>query len=335
VKPEFVPPKGWLTSSQKMAGLVAEKDWSRTPLGPRADWSPSLTMAVEIILASAFPMALRWGPDFVLIYNDGYRPILGDKHPWALGLPAREAWSEVWPEIAPFHEALLEGRSPSIYAEDMLLRIQRHGAQWEDARFTLSYSPIKDDTAPSSVGGVLVTAVETTARVKAEAELSALNATLEQRVAEQSAERDRLWQMSQALLVVVGADGVFTAANPAWTRMLGWPIDEVVGRRHVDFVHPDDREGSEDALVRALEGPLPPFVNRCMHKDGGFSWIEWVASTTDGWAYAAGRNVTAQKLAEEELRTAQEALCAKARRWMRSASSPAASPMTSTTCWRW
>ena len=87
----YKPPEGWRTSSDEMTRLVQDMDWSATPLGPRADWSAALEMAIDIVMASAFPMALRWGPDFVLIYNDGYRPILGEKHPWAFGRPAREA----------------------------------------------------------------------------------------------------------------------------------------------------------------------------------------------------------------------------------------------------
>src|SRR5665213_2394788 len=112
---------------REMVALVRAKDWSATPLGPSDSWSESLKVAVDIVMASGFPMALRWGPDFVLIYNDGYKPILGDKHPGALGLPAREAWSEVWNEIGPEHEAILHGRSPGLFSQDLLLRIQRHG----------------------------------------------------------------------------------------------------------------------------------------------------------------------------------------------------------------
>jgi PAS domain S-box-containing protein len=680
-----------------MAKLVETKDWSETSLGARDGWSPSLRLAVGIILAAAFPMALRWGPDFVLIYNDAYRPILGDKHPWALGRPAREAWAEVWAQIEPPHLAILGRETPSIFAEDMLLRIQRHGALWEDARFTLGYSPIEDPTAPTGVGGVLVTAVEITDRVAAETALrrseeryelalgaagavgtwdwnivddlviangkfaelysvdparaaegapiaafvdgihpedrdrvyaeirrcidqhtdfaseyrlvqrdgsivwvyargrchyddagapvrlpgatvditdrklaeealsenrsylsdilassgegfyavdregrttlcnqaflgmlgfereedavgrklhdvihhthpdgaaydkadcpiyicastgeaahvedesffrlsgeafpveywvtpvfrdgvhqgaictfidiserraaeaelarseaqfrtfsqvmpnhvwasppdgqldwfnervyeysgaepgsldgtgwaemvhpedrpiaaerwqaalssghfyqtefrlrrtdgmyrwhiaralpirgpggeierwigtntdieeqkataealALLNRTLEQRVAEQAAERDRLWQTSQDLLVVVGGDGIFRAANPAWTSVLGWSPREVVGKSHLDFVHPDDRAGSEGALDDAMSAPLPAFENRCLHKDGSYRWISWIASSENGLVYATGRNITAEKEAAAELLVAQEAL---------------------------
>ena len=77
-----------------MAALIRARDWSKTALGPAEKWSPNLTLVVNIMLASGFPMAVRWGADFIMIYNDGYRPILGDKHPWALGLPFREAVPE-------------------------------------------------------------------------------------------------------------------------------------------------------------------------------------------------------------------------------------------------
>jgi hypothetical protein len=69
-----------------------------------------------------------------MIYNDGYRPILGDKHPWALGLPFDEVWPEVQPRLRPLHESILSGKRSALFAEDLLLRIQRDGEQWEDAR---------------------------------------------------------------------------------------------------------------------------------------------------------------------------------------------------------
>lgn len=112
-----------------MAALVRTKDWSKTALGAAEDWSPNLTMVVNIVLASGFPMAVRWGPDFIMIYNDGYRPILGDKHPWALGLPFREVWPEVQPQLGPLHEAILSGKRSAIFAEDLLLKIQRHAVE--------------------------------------------------------------------------------------------------------------------------------------------------------------------------------------------------------------
>src|SRR5579863_9815646 len=151
-----------------MSALIRAKDWSKTTLGDADRWPPSLTLVVNLLLAAGFPMAVRWGWDFVMIYNDAYRPILGDKHPRALGLPFREVWPEVQTQLGPLHEAILSGKRRAFFAEDLPLRIQRHGAEYEDARFTVSYSPVPDASVPTGVGGVLITAVETTNRVLTE-----------------------------------------------------------------------------------------------------------------------------------------------------------------------
>src|ERR1700741_5556777 len=155
-------------SAGEMAARVAAHDWSGTPLGPRETWSPSLKLIVATMRASQFPMALRWGPQFVIIYNDGYLPILGEKHPEALGARFREVWPEVQDQLGSLHHDLLSGKPEAMFAEDMLLRIRRRGMDMEDAYFTVSYSPVPDETAPTGIGGVLITAVETTKRVWAE-----------------------------------------------------------------------------------------------------------------------------------------------------------------------
>jgi two-component sensor histidine kinase/PAS domain-containing protein len=158
-----------LSVTSNMSALIRAKDWSKTSLGHPDCWPSSLTLVVNLMLASGFPMAVRWGPNFVMIYNDGYRPILGDKHPRALGLPFREVWPEVQAQLAPLHESILSGERSAFFEEDFLLRIQRHGSRWEEAYFTISYSPVPDASAASGVGGVLITAVETTNRVLMEA----------------------------------------------------------------------------------------------------------------------------------------------------------------------
>src|ERR1700684_1204443 len=162
-----------IPATSKMSVLIRAKDWSKTALGPADSWPPSLTLIANVMLASGFPMAVRWGSEFVMIYNDGYRPILGDKHPRALGLPFHEVWPEVQPQLRPLHESILSGKRSAFFAEDLLLRIQRHGAEWENARFTISYSPIPDQTTSTGVGGVLVNCVETTNRVLMEEALRA------------------------------------------------------------------------------------------------------------------------------------------------------------------
>src|SRR5260370_12946625 len=99
----------------EMARRVREVDWAKTPLGPPERWSPALKWAVGLVLASGFPKAVRWGPELILIYNDAYRPILGDKHPAVLGKPLREAWSEIYGELEPLNEDILADRRPAFF----------------------------------------------------------------------------------------------------------------------------------------------------------------------------------------------------------------------------
>ena len=146
------------------------------------------------------------------------------------------------------------------------------------------------------------------ARRIAEEQLRSLAASLESQVAERTRERDRTWNNSQDLLVVVDQAGVFQAANPAWERILGWTQSEVVGHRHTDFSHPDDVAGSEGALQVATHRRLPRHENRMRHRDGSYRWIAWVASPDDGLVYASGRHITAEKEAALELEAAQEQL---------------------------
>ena len=145
-------------------------------------------------------------------------------------------------------------------------------------------------------------------RRKAEEALAALAETLERQVEQRTRERDRTWQNSQDLLAIVGTDGTFLAVNPAWTTILGWAPEEVVGRHHVGFSHPDDRPASADAYAQALAGPLLQYENRVRHKDGSYRWISWVATSEGDRVYASGRHITAEREARQALESAQDQL---------------------------
>jgi len=259
-----------------------------------------------MILASSFPMAIRWGPELVLIYNDAYRPILRDKHPEALGRPLREVWWEVYSELGPLNEAILRGEREAFFAEDLPWTVQRQGTIVEDARFTISYSPIPDDAAPNGIGGVLTTCVETTERVRKEEALRVLNERLETEIAERIRERDRIWHVSEDLLGVSNFDGYFTSVNPAWTTLLGWSEDEIK-RMHVsELRHPDDAAHSMAGRRRLAEGvPTVRMENRFRHKDGSWRWLAWTLTVENGLIYLIGRHVTADKLAAEALRESE------------------------------
>jgi PAS domain-containing protein len=204
----------------EMARRIREMDWSATPLDNSHVWPQSLKLSIALILASGFPMAIRWGPELVLIYNDAYRPILRDKHPQALGRSLREVWWEVYPELGPLNEAILRGEREAFFAEDHSWAVRREGAIAEDARFTISYSPIPDEAAPHGIGGILTTCIETTERVRKEEALHLLNDRLEAEIAQRVRERDRIWQVSEDLLGVSNFEGYFTSVNPAWTALL-------------------------------------------------------------------------------------------------------------------
>ena len=143
-----------------MGALIRSFDWSATVLGPAAAWPQSLKTAASIMLDSHFGMYIAWGPEFIQLYNDLYRPILGStKHP-AVGRRTRDTFAESWQIIGPLFERVMQGQA--VGANDWMLPLDRHG-YLEECFFTFSYSPIRDESG--DVGGVLVTVTETTERV--------------------------------------------------------------------------------------------------------------------------------------------------------------------------
>ena len=127
----------------EMARRVREFDWASTVLGPMAQWPAALRIAVHICLSSRFPMFVWWGPQRINIYNDAYVPMLGDKHPRALGRPARDAWAEIWDVVGA--QAEMVDRGEATWNETVPLTMNRHGFD-EQTWFTWSYSPIHGET---------------------------------------------------------------------------------------------------------------------------------------------------------------------------------------------
>ncbi len=154
----------------EMARRMRSLDWSQTPLGAVETWTQSLKTAVSICLNSRFPMVIWWSKKLVLLYNDAWQPILGTKHPNALGRPGQEVWSEIWDIIGVQLNGVLE-TAQATWSDDMLLLVDRYGYT-EEAYFTYSYSPIFLETGV--VGGAFTAVTETTRRVIGERRLSTL-----------------------------------------------------------------------------------------------------------------------------------------------------------------
>ena len=146
------------------------KDWRSTGLGPPESWPQSLRTAVSLLLNSRYPMFLFWGPQLIKIYNDGYRPITGDKHPWALGRPGPEVWPEIWADIGPMVERVIR-KGEATWSDDLPLFMRRRGFP-EEVFFTFSYSPVRDESG--GVGGMFCACTETTAKVQGERRLKLL-----------------------------------------------------------------------------------------------------------------------------------------------------------------
>jgi len=148
-------PAAFLTSGGAMGALMRAHDWAKTPLGLPAEWPQSLRTTVRLALSTHHPVFIFWGPELTCLYNDAYGRSLGpERHPWALGRPAREVWEETWPIMGPQIEQVMAG-SGATWHEDHLVPVTRHG-QRENVWWTYSYSPIDDDDAPGGVGGVLL-----------------------------------------------------------------------------------------------------------------------------------------------------------------------------------
>ncbi|HEX6994914.1 MAG TPA: ATP-binding protein [Gammaproteobacteria bacterium] len=197
----------FLIGDGEMARRIREHSWSATTLGPIEQWPAALREALGICLQSSFPTAIYWGPELLLLYNDAWAPIAGDKHPQALGRPAAEVWSDIWHVIEPqLREVLQNGRGISLY--DRMLPMQR-GGRIGETYWDYSFTPILDDEG--RVAGVFNQGHETTDRVFA----------ARRRQAEVDRLRELFEQAPSGVAVLRGPTHVFEMANPAYMHLVG------------------------------------------------------------------------------------------------------------------
>ena len=174
--PDTQQPKGpqahdWLTGGGEMGQLIRGYEWSKTPLGPVESWPQSLRSAVSILLPSKAQICMFWGPELITLYNDAYRPVLGKKHPRALGVPVREVWSEIWENgLRPLFEGVLQ-TGEAFWANDWPFTLRRFGFA-EETFFDISYDPIRGESG--KVDGLFCIVSESTARVVSDRRLRTL-----------------------------------------------------------------------------------------------------------------------------------------------------------------
>ena len=167
-----------------MGARMRDLDWSKTALGAVDTWPQSLRSTVSMLLPSKAQIVVFWGPEFTVLYNDAYRPVFGAKHPQALGLPGRQAWSEIWDSM--LHELLAEvvRSGEAFWAKDLLFEVERYGFP-EETYFDVSYDPVRVESG--EVGGVYCIVTETTERVVGERRLALLKDLAERNAAARTA----------------------------------------------------------------------------------------------------------------------------------------------------
>lgn len=173
----------WLGGSE-MGKLIRKMAWADTPLGPLASWPQSLRTTVSLCLASNFPIALAWGPQRTQIYNDGYWPICGAKHPQSMGQDFKQCWNAPWPIIGEAFERAAGGSAAFLVNQRMFL--DRAGFL-EETFFTFSFSPIRDETG--RVAGLFHPVTELTQQSLGERRLKALRALADGTAAARSVEQ--------------------------------------------------------------------------------------------------------------------------------------------------
>ncbi len=122
-------------------------------------------------------------------------------------------------------------------------------------------------------------------------------------------QRDVVWDMAIDLIAVVNADATLANLNGAWTRILGWTDNKILGQNFLLWAHPDDVSRTTETFTSVFATPLTtPFEFRFRHADGSYRWFAWTASAQNGKVYAIGRDVTEQIERAQMLEATEAAL---------------------------
>jgi len=231
----------FLSGGGEMGELIRSLDWRENPLGSPELWPENLKVMVSMMLKNSFPVLICWGPDFIQLYNDAFRPINGDsKHPQALGGSARETYGEIWDTIGPMFSEVMQGKTHGF--PDFMVPLNRNGYT-ENCYFDFSYSPIAD--LRGNIQGVLVICMETTEKVRA-IELA------EKAQAQTIIERDRLrhffLQAPAGICVLDGPELTFELINPLYQQL--FPGRDLSGKPLLEAVP----EVKDSAIWDILQG---------------------------------------------------------------------------------
>jgi PAS domain S-box-containing protein len=275
--------------------LMASHDWAQSDLGEPLGWPEALRSATTLILRSAQPMLVFWGPRQVILYNDAFRQSLGpEKHPRILGQPLRQAFPESHPLLEPEVAEVMAGEA-SVWRKDRLIPIHRHGVL-TDAYWTYSLTPLENAGA---VAGVLMACAETTGSVRGEARVSAENTNLRMSL---EAGRVGAWSLDLATNAL-SASAAFKT-NHGRNPNADMTLEDLHGA-----IHPEDQARVSAAMSRAVERSEDYDIEyRAPRADGREVWVMVrgrVAYDAQGEPLAmsgVSMDVTGRRHAEEHLR---------------------------------
>ncbi len=253
------------TSQSEMGTLIRALDWSKTPLGPIDNWPPHLRATVNFILPAKAQIVVFWGPEFVPIYNDAYAPAIGERHPKALGRPARENWAELWDDLEPMLRRVADA-GETVHAKDRPFYVERHG-YGETVYFDISYSPVYGPT--NAIDGILCIVSETTDRIVAERKLATAQERLTQALSAGGMVGVFDWDVKTDLFY---SDRYFAEAFSvdAQKAETGAPLSD-----YLAAIHPGDLQRIEDAVGQAVAtGERYKQEYRLVRKDGAIRWVD-------------------------------------------------------------
>ena len=139
----------FLSGGGEAGALMRARDWANTPLGPPQTWPQPLKTLVGVMLGSRQPMFTAWGPQRIMLYNDGYAELCRDRHPSALGRAFDEVWWDIIDDVGPILDAAYAGQA--THMDDIMFMMLRDGRP-QETHFSFSYTPVRDETgAPAGV----------------------------------------------------------------------------------------------------------------------------------------------------------------------------------------
>ncbi|AVO50544.1 hybrid sensor histidine kinase/response regulator [Melaminivora suipulveris] len=269
-----------------MSGRIREFDWQAHPLGPPDSWPPELRGALEVVLACTAPACLIWGRALSVLPNDACLDLPGIS-PGSLGGPCATAWRAL-PGLA--------GAAAQCLETGLAAAGQLPGPQQRS--YTLN--PVRD-AQDRVAGAVLFFAQEARTALQDPAQAPG-----------RASDRDRLWELSDALMVVLRFDATIVAVNPAWSAALGWSEDESVGRHLTEFVYDGDSEILRRETMRLRAGAQRRRVRmRFVCSSGNrrlLRTLSWSVVVADGLLHAVGRDETDEMERELQLAATREQL---------------------------